>query len=257
MHAPPAAKPDSGERPVIIRTRALMKSYRMGQVETHALRGVDIELYRGEFVCVMGPSGSGKSTFFNMVGGLDSPTSGRVFIDEVDVAQLNAIELAFLRCRKIGYIFQTYNLVQYMTCLENVTVPMAFAGVPGDEARDRGMGLLEMVGLKERWFHKPIEMSGGQQQRTAIARSMSNNPSVLLCDEPTGNLDLKTGAEIHNILLKLNKEHGVTIICATHDHRLINMADRIIWIRDGMVERIANRSEVHVETGSIGGVEHE
>jgi len=245
------------DRAVIIRTLNLKKSYQMGHVVTEALRGINVTIYQGEFLCVLGPSGSGKSTFFNMVGGLDSPTSGRVFIDEVDVAQLNAIELAFLRCRKIGYIFQTYNLVQYMTCLENVTVPMAFAGVPTDEARDRGMELLELVGLADRWFHKPIELSGGQQQRTAIARSMANNPSVLLCDEPTGNLDLKTGAEIHAILQRLNKERGVTIICATHDHRLINIADRIMWIRDGMVERLANRSEVIVETGTIGGEENE
>ena len=259
-HRPDAACPrlavHSDEQPVIIRTRQLKKSYRMGPVITEALRGVDVEIRRGEFLCVMGPSGSGKSTFFNMVGGLDSPTSGRVFIDEVDVAQLNAIELAFLRCRKIGYIFQTYNLVQYMTCLENVTVPMAFAGVDADEARDRGMGLLDLVGLKDRWFHKPIEMSGGQQQRTAIARAMANHPAILLCDEPTGNLDLKTGAEIHRILQQLNKERGVTIICATHDHRLIDMADRIMWIRDGQVERLANRSDVTVETGAIGGEEN-
>ena len=245
------------QRAVIIRTRNLEKHYQIGEVVTRALRGIDVELYRGEFICVMGPSGSGKSTFFNMVGGLDSPTGGRVFIDEVDVAQLNAIELAFLRCRKIGYIFQTYNLVQYMTALENVTVPMAFAGTTGDEARDRGMELLEMVGLAERWFHKPIEMSGGQQQRTAIARSMANRPSVLLCDEPTGNLDLKTGAEIHDVLNRLNKDRGVTIICATHDHRLISMADRIMWIRDGQIERLAERSDVTVETGTIEGEEDE
>jgi len=247
-------RPD--QRPVIIRTKNLKKAYQMGQVTTEALRGIDIELYRGEFICVMGPSGSGKSTFFNMVGGLDSPTSGRVFIDEVDVAQLSAVELAFLRCRKIGYIFQTYNLVQYMTALENVTVPMAFAGVSGDEGRERGMKLLELVGLDDRWFHKPIEMSGGQQQRTAIARSMANNPAVLLCDEPTGNLDLKTGAEIHGILKRLNTERNVTVICATHDHRLIDMADRIMWIRDGQIERLADRSDVTVETGAIGGEEN-
>ena len=258
LQTPPApASPRTDEQPVIIRTRQLKKSYRMGQVVTEALRGVDVEIRRGEFLCVMGPSGSGKSTFFNMVGGLDSPTSGRVFIDEVDVAQLNAIELAFLRCRKIGYIFQTYNLVQYMTCLENVTVPMAFAGVSDDEARERGMALLDLVGLKDRWFHKPIEMSGGQQQRTAIARAMANHPAILLCDEPTGNLDLKTGAEIHNILKELNKERHVTIICATHDHRLIDMAHRIMWIRDGQVERLADRRDVTVETGSIGGKEDE
>jgi putative ABC transport system ATP-binding protein len=249
------AEANNADRPVIIRTRHLYKEYRMGEVVTQALQGVDVELYRGEFICVMGPSGSGKSTFFNMIGGLDSPTSGRVFIDEVDVAQLNAVELAFLRCRKIGYIFQTYNLVQYMTCLENVVVPMAFAGVMADDARRRGMELLDLVGLKERWFHKPIELSGGQQQRTAIARSMANNPQILLCDEPTGNLDLKTGSEIHDILGRLNTERGVTIICATHDHRLIAMADRILWIRDGQIERIASRDDVTIEAGSIDGEE--
>ena len=250
-------KSDSRKRPVIIRTRHLKKSYQMGQVTTDALRGIDVELFRGEFICVMGPSGSGKSSFFIMIGGLDCPTSGRVFIDEVDVAQLNAVELAFLRCRKIGYIFQSYSLIQYMTCLENITVPMAFSGTASEEAQQRGMELLELVGLAERWFHKPIEMSGGQQQRTAIARAMANNPSVLLCDEPTGNLDLKTGAEIHKILQKLNKERNVTVICTTHDHRLINIADRIMWIRDGMVERLVQRSDVTVETGAIGGEENE
>ncbi len=254
----PGSQETSGqERAVLIRTRRLKKFYHRGEETIHALNGVDIELYRGEFICVMGPSGSGKTTFFNMIGGLDSPSSGRAFIDEVDVAQLNAVELAFLRCRKIGYIFQTYNLIQYMTALENITVPMAFAGLAGDDARKRGMDLLKLVGLGDRWFHKPIEMSGGQQQRTAIARSMANNPALLLCDEPTGNLDLRTGAEIHNLLQKLNKERGVTIICATHDHRLISMADRILWIRDGMIERIADRSEVTVETGAIGGEENE
>jgi len=248
---------DGGFQPIIIRTINLKKAYQMGEVVTHALRGITVEILRGEFLCVMGPSGSGKSTFFNMVGGLDSPTSGRVFIDEVDVAQLNALELAFLRCRKIGYIFQSYNLVQYMTALENVTVPMAFAGVTEDDARERGMGLLDLVGLKERWFHKPIEMSGGQQQRVAIARSLANNPQILLCDEPTGNLDLKTGAEIHNIIKRVNVDRGVTVICATHDHRLLDMSDRMMWIRDGGIQRLARREEVTVETGAIGGEENE
>ena len=247
---------NQANRPVIIRTLNLQKSYQMGEVTTQALRGVSMEIYRGEFICVMGPSGSGKSTFFNMVGGLDSPTGGRVFIDEVDVAQLSAVELAFLRCRKIGYIFQTYNLVQYMTALENVTVPMAFAGVVPDEARDRGMALLDLVGLKERWFHKPVEMSGGQQQRVAIARSLANNPSILLCDEPTANLDLRTGAEILAILRQLNRQRGVTVICATHDHRVLDQCDRMMWIRDGQVDRVANRDEVTVQTGAIEGDEH-
>jgi len=241
------------ERRVIIRTLRLEKWYMQGQIRVDALKGVNIEIMAGEFISVMGPSGSGKTTFFNMIGGLDSPSSGRVFIDEVDVAQLSAIELAFLRSRKIGYIFQSYNLIQYMTALENVTTPMAFANTGDDEARERGMSLLEIVGLKERWFHKPIEMSGGQQQRIAIARSMANNPSILLCDEPTANLDLHTGREILEILQKLNKERGVTIICATHDHRMLDICDRLVWIRDGQVERVARRDEVHIELGAIGG----
>ncbi|HUT34103.1 MAG TPA: ABC transporter ATP-binding protein [Planctomycetota bacterium] len=240
-------------RRVIIRAIDLKKHYVIRNVLTEALRGVDVEIYTGEFISVMGPSGSGKSTFFNMIGGLDSPTSGRVFIDEVDVAQLTAIELAFLRCRKIGYIFQEYNLIQYMTALENVTTPMAFGGVPPDAARRRGVELLALVGLEDRWSHRPIEMSGGQQQRVAIARSMANQPSVLLCDEPTANLDLRTGREILEILRRLNEERGVTIICATHDHRMMDICDRLMWIRDGRIERIARRDEVHVEVGSIGG----
>jgi putative ABC transport system ATP-binding protein len=223
----------------------------MGQTVTPALRGVDLEFYRGEFVCILGPSGSGKSTLFNMIGGLDCPTSGRVFIDDVDVAQLTAVELAFLRCHKIGYVFQTYNLVHYMTALENVTVPMAFSGVLEEDAHRRGMALLSLVGLADRWHFRPIEMSGGQQQRTAIARAMANNPSLLLCDEPTGNLDHKTGDEIHRLLKTLNAEQGVTVICATHDHRLIDVADRIMWIRDGRIERFVRRSEVRVEKASI------
>jgi putative ABC transport system ATP-binding protein len=245
----------SGEKRVIIRTVNMKKHYVMKGVVTEALRGVDAEIFMGEFISVMGPSGSGKSTFFNMVGGLDSPTSGRVFIDEVDVAQLTAVELAFLRCRKIGYIFQDYNLIQYMTALENVTTPMVFAGVPTDEGRTRGLSLLDLVGIKDRWSHRPIEMSGGQQQRVAIARSMANNPSILLADEPTGNLDLKTGRDILEIMRKLNTERGVTIICATHDHRMLDICDRLMWIRDGAIERVARRDEVQIEVGAIGGHE--
>ena len=248
-------QPKDLQKRVIIRTISLKKHYMMKDVLTEALQGVNVEIYTGEFITVMGPSGSGKSTFFNMIGGLDSPTGGRVFIDEVDVAQLTAVELAFLRCRKIGYIFQNYNLIQYMTALENVTTPMAFGGVPADEARARGMNLLEIVGLGERWFHRPIEMSGGQQQRVAIARSMANNPRILLCDEPTANLDLKTGREILNILRRLNQDRGVTIICATHDHRMMDICDRLMWIRDGRIDKIARRDEVHIEVGTIGDEE--
>lgn len=236
---------------VIIRTVALKRTYVKNGVETHALCGIDSEVFQGEFISIMGPSGSGKSTYFNMIGALDRPTGGRVFIDEVDVAQLTAVELAFLRCRKIGYIFQQYNLIQYMTALENVTTPMTFAGVDPDEARSRGMSILELVGLRERWFHRPIEMSGGQQQRVAIARALANNPAILLCDEPTANLDFKTGQDILDILSKLNQERGVTIICATHDHRMLAICDRLMWIRDGLVERVARRDEVSINLGSI------
>jgi len=251
------ANPGTEEMPVIIRTVALEKRYGEGEAATYALQGVDSTIYRGEFIAVMGPSGSGKSTYFNMIGALDSPTAGRIFIDEVDVAQLSAGELAFLRCRKIGYIFQSYNLIRYMTALENVTVPMAFAGTSPEEARSRGMRLLELVGLADRWTHRPIEMSGGQQQRVAIARSMCNEPKILLADEPTANLDLKTGQSILDSLLRINKQLGVTVVCSTHDHRLLDACDRIMWIRDGQVERVERRADLEIKVGRIGGEEDE
>lgn len=240
-------------RPVIIRTLGLTKSYGEGDAATHALRGVDSTIARGEFVSVMGPSGSGKSTFFNMIGALDAPTAGRILIDEVDVAQLSAGELAFLRCRKIGYIFQQYNLIKYMTALENVTVPMAFAGVGPDEAHRRGMDLLKLVGLEERFDHRPLEMSGGQQQRVAIARALCNHPRILLADEPTANLDFKTGQLILDILERINQERGVTIVCSTHDHRLLQLCDRIFWVRDGQIDRVEKQEHLKITTGSIGG----
>ena len=240
------------ERPAIIRTISLVKTYGEGECAVRALDGVDATVLRGEFISLLGPSGSGKSTFFNMVGALDSPTSGRVLIDELDIAQMTAVELAFLRCRKIGYVFQTFNLIRYMTALENVTVPMSFAGVNPEEARRRGMHLLELVGLADRWCHRPIEMSGGQQQRVAIARALGNNPRIVLCDEPTGNLDLKTGEDILAIMRRINQTDQVTIICATHDLRLLNVSDRMFWIRDGRIQRVDNREDVTVRIGSIG-----
>jgi putative ABC transport system ATP-binding protein len=219
---------------------------------THALQGIDLEIFRGEYICVMGPSGSGKSTFFNMVGGLDSPSSGRVFIDEVDMAQLNAEELAFLRCRKIGYVFQSYNLNSVMTALENVTLPMTFAGMHADDARKRGMELLELVGLGERWQHRPKQMSGGQQQRVAIARALANKPSLLLCDEPTANLDFASGKEVHRILRELNQKDGVTVICATHDHAMLAVSSRMVWIAGGLIDRIEVTRDVEIKKASLG-----
>jgi len=239
--------------PIIIRTLQVVKEYAMGETVTRALAGVTCEIRRGELVSIMGPSGSGKTTFFNIIGALSTPTSGRVLIDEVDVAQLNPTELAFIRCKKIGYIFQSYNLITAMTALENVTTPMLFAGVLPDDARNRGLELLDRVGIKERWFHLPKELSGGQQQRVAIARSLANNPRILLCDEPTANLDLHTGQEIINLLCDLNHSDGVTIICSTHDYRMLDKSDRIFWIRDGLVEKIQNRADVKISLGTIGG----
>jgi putative ABC transport system ATP-binding protein len=229
----------SAEQPTvyeyIVRTKDLEKSFILGDTELKALAGVQLDIRRGEYVSIMGPSGSGKSTLFNMIGGLDKPTKGTVFIDEVDMAQLAADELAWLRCRKIGYIFQTFNLIPVMTALENVTLPMIFAGVPGEEALEKGMRLLQMVGLGERYHHKPTELSGGQQQRVAIARALANDPAIILADEPTGNLDLRTGKEIITLLKEMNEKHGVTVISATHDLKMIDVSDRVVWIRDGKI----------------------
>jgi len=238
---------------VVVRASSLKKNYIRGKETVHALRGVDLEVYRGEYLCVMGPSGSGKSTFFNMIGGLDTPSSGRVFMDEVDMAQLNAEELAYLRCRKIGYVFQSYNLNSTMRALDNVTLPMTFAGTHADEARVRGMKLLDRVGLSDRWAHRPKEMSGGQQQRVAIARSLANNPSILLCDEPTANLDINTGKEIHQLLYELNKHDGVTVVCATHDYNMLEVSDRIIWIEDGAIARVELSQDMTIEKSSLNG----
>jgi putative ABC transport system ATP-binding protein len=237
----------------IVRTKDLHKIYIMGEVEVPALQGVEINIRRGEYLSIMGPSGSGKSTLFNMVGGLDKPTKGTCFIEEVDMAQLDAFELAWLRCRKIGYIFQTFNLIPVMTALENVTLPMIFAGMSSDEMMDRGAMLLDLVGLGERLHHKPYELSGGQQQRVAVARSLANNPAIILADEPTGNLDLQTGKEIIDLLKELNEESGVTIISATHDLKMIDVSDRVVHIRDGAVERIENRADLDLDVGTLGG----
>jgi len=236
----------------LVRVHQVTKTYQRGAEITRALAGIDLTIARGEYLCVMGPSGSGKSTFFNVLGGLDAPTTGRVFMDEVDMAQLNARELAFLRCRKIGYVFQSYNLNTVMTALENVTLPMTFAGVHADDARPRGMALLARVGLADRWSHRPKEMSGGQQQRVAIARALANSPALLLCDEPTANLDSASAAAVHAILQEQNQAHGVTVVSATHDHDMLKVSDRMLWIEHGKIKRIAASREVALERGSLG-----
>ncbi len=238
-----------------VRVRNVIKRYEMGSVIVEALRGVNMEVARGEYISIMGPSGSGKSTLFNMIGGLDKPTDGRVYIDEVDIAQLDAYELAWLRCRKIGYIFQSFNLIPVMTALENVTLPMIFAGVTAEDSIEKAVGLLTMVGLGDRIQHKPLELSGGQQQRVAIARALANDPAIVLADEPTGNLDLNTGRDIINLLKRLNEENGVTIISATHDLKMLDVSDRIFWIRDGRIDKVGARSEIELEVGLLEGEE--
>ena len=237
----------------IVRTKGVTKVYRMGNNEVHALRGIDLEISAGEYVSIMGPSGSGKSTLFNMIGGLDKPSAGKVYIEEVDVAQLDAYELAWLRCRKIGYIFQTFNIIPVMTALENVMLPMTFAGLTTDEARDKGYELLKLVGLGDRVNHKPFELSGGQQQRVAVARALANDPTLILADEPTGNLDLTTGREIIDLLKQMNETRGVTVISNTHDHKMVIVSDRIVRIQDGQIERIEDTSQLKIQLGSIDG----
>lgn len=226
----------------IVETQNLSRHYEIGGVTIKALDEVNIKIVRGEYNSLVGPSGSGKTTLFNMVGGLDRPTSGKVYIDEIDVAMLDAYELAWLRCHRVGYIFQTFNLIPVLTALENVSLPMIFAGVSRDERKKKAVKLLEMVGLGERLHHRPMELSAGQQQRVAIARALANDPDIILADEPTGNLDLHTGLEIIGILRKLNMEKGVTVIAATHDLKIIDVSDTIFWLRDGKIEKVERRN---------------
>ena len=223
---------------IIIQLEDLARHYEMGGVQIKALDGVDIEIDRGEYISIVVPSGSGKTTLFNLVGGLDRPTRGKVYIDGVDISQLDAYELAWLRCRKIGYIFQTFNLIPVLTALENVSLPTVFAGVPRDEGLEKAQKLLTSVGLGERVHHRPTELSAGQQQRVAIARAMANDPAIILADEPTGNLDLNTGMEIIDLLHGLNRTRGMTLIAATHDLKMITASDRVVWMRDGAIEKI-------------------
>jgi putative ABC transport system ATP-binding protein len=236
-----------------VRTIDVKRTYTMGSETVQALKCVTVSISRGEYISIMGPSGSGKSTLFNMIGGLDKPSDGKVYIDEVDIAQLDSDELAWLRCHKIGYIFQTFNLIPVMTALENVMMPMIFAGVNTADAQDRAADILKRVELGHRLMNRPNEMSGGQQQRVAIARAFANNPTIILADEPTGNLDLQTGKLIIELLRQLNKERGVTIISATHDHKMLAVSDRIMWISDGKLERIQNREDLKIEVGTIEG----
>lgn len=237
----------------IVSTKGLTKVYRMGTEEVHALRGVTLDVARGEYLSIMGPSGSGKSTFFNMVGGLDTPSMGEVFMEGYRLSDLNPRQLAWVRCHKIGYIFQTFNLIPSMTALENVAVARIFAGVTPSDGRRDATAVLEQVGLGHRLDHIPSELSGGQQQRVAIARAIVNQPSIVLADEPTGNLDLRTGEDIISLLGEMKSRMGITIIAATHDMKMLSASDAVVWIKDGAVDRMARKGEFEVEIGTIDG----
>ncbi len=219
----------------IIETIDLVKEYPQAGKPLRVLNGVNLSVEPGEFMAIMGPSGSGKSTLLNMIGALDKPTSGKVYVDGVDLSTLNDNQLADLRNRYIGFIFQFFNLIPRMDARENVELPMAISGVPRSERRERATKLLEMVGLRERMHHKPSELSGGEQQRVAVARALVNEPSVLLCDEVTGNLDSKTGYEIMHLLRDLNEEQGKTFVVITHDPAVAQLTDRLVQLHDGMI----------------------
>lgn len=219
----------------IIETVDLVKEYPQGETALRVLKGINMKVEEGDFMAIMGPSGSGKSTLLNMIGALDKPTSGTVLIRGVDISTLNDNQLADLRSKEIGFIFQFFNLISRMKALDNVALPMAIAGVPRSERRERAAKLLEMVGLGERMHHRPTELSGGEQQRVAIARALVNNPAVVLCDEVTGNLDSGTGDDIMQLLQTLNKEEGKTFVLITHDPVVAQSTDRLVTLHDGEI----------------------
>ena len=225
----------------LIETRDLWKTYVMGEEEIHALRGVSITIERGEYVAIMGPSGSGKSTLMNLIGCLDTPSKGSYLLNDKEVAAMNDDELARIRNEEIGFVFQTFNLLPRATALHNVELPLVYAGVAGKVRQDRARQALEKVELTSRASHRPNELSGGQRQRVAIARALVNNPSILLADEPTGNLDSKTGTEIMGVFARLH-EAGNTIIVVTHEADVAGYAHRVISIRDGQVEKDVMRA---------------
>ncbi|MCC7191950.1 MAG: ABC transporter ATP-binding protein [Phycisphaeraceae bacterium] len=236
----------------MVAVRGVTREYRVGGEVVRALAGVDLDIYAGEYLSIMGPSGSGKSTLFNMIGGLDTPTTGSVTVQGVTIAMLSRVEQARLRNRCIGYIFQSYNIIPVMTAQQNVALPMLLGGMSVSDASAKAAELLEAVGLGHRLDHRPDQLSGGQQQRVAIARSFANDPAIILADEPTGNLDTRTGEEIIDRLSKLSRERGVTIISATHDHKMLNVSDRVVTIRGGKIDKIELRSELDIQIGSIG-----
>jgi len=232
--------PSEDGRKIVIDIRGISKVYKMGDIEVHALRGVDLQIAEGEFVSIMGPSGSGKSTLMNILGALDQPTTGEYYLDGVNVSRLSEAELAVVRNKKIGFVFQSFNLLKRTTALRQVELPLIYAGAPNRTKRAKAA--LEAVGLGARLHHLPSELSGGQQQRVAIARALVNEPAMILADEPTGNLDSRSGTEVMQIFQRLNREQGITVIFVTHDPWIARHTERVIMLRDGKI--IADRAVV-------------
>ncbi len=224
--------------PAILEVQNLKKTYRLGKVAVPALRGVSFDVKQGEFLTIFGPSGSGKSTLLHLLGCLTNPDEGRVTIDGQDVSKMNPNAISELRLRKISFVFQFFNLLPRISALRNVEMPLQIAGVSDKETTARAKEMLQLVGLGHRANHRPVEMSGGEQQRVAIARALINNPKIVLEDEPTGNLDTKTGREIMELMKHLNEEKGQTFVVITHDHEIASMSDRLIYLRDGLIEEI-------------------
>jgi len=234
-------KENDGSRPVI-EVQGVKKIYKMGEMTVEALRGLDLEIWPGEMLAIMGPSGSGKSTLMNIIGCLDTPSKGKYLLDGIDVSKLNDDNLAEIRCIKIGFVFQSFNLLPRTSAIANVELPLVYAGgVGGFKRRRRAAESLALVGLGDRLGHTPNELSGGQQQRVAIARSLINRPSMILADEPTGNLDTKTSIEIMELFQRLNQEQGITIIFVTHDPETADYCKRVVHVRDGIIEKDEER----------------
>jgi putative ABC transport system ATP-binding protein len=236
---------------ILIRVQGVNKQFNLGKTVVYALRNIDLEIHRGEYLSIMGPSGSGKSTLFNMIGALDRPTSGEVEVAGVYLTRLSPRQLAHFRGNHIGYVFQSYNLLPAYDAVQNVCLPLLFSGLSPHDAEKRAQEVLTRVGLGHRLTHRPDEMSGGQQQRVAIARALANDPAIILADEPTANLDLVTGEEIINLLSSLSKEYGVTVITATHDHKMLATSDRILWVKDGSVDRLQRREDLDIRVGKV------
>lgn len=242
---------DKDNRKNLVEIRGVDKRYELDGEVTYALAGIDLDIYQGEYLSLMGPSGSGKSTLFNMIGALDVPTGGTVTVGGVSLPDLSSQERSYFRGKHIGYVFQAYNLIPFLSALENVSLSQTLMGADDEEARERAVEKLTYVGLGERLDHTPGELSGGQQQRVAIARALVNDPAILLADEPTANLDFKTGEQIIEIFRNLVRDSGVTVISATHDHRMLAVSDRIVWIKSGKIDKIEEVDEMDIKVGSI------